>query len=84
MLVFWVGSSCNFPLNYVICIFPVYSGDSVSGDSVYSVSSDGSVSGDTSVFSVSSDGSVSSDTSCLLYTSPSPRDATLSRMPSSA
>ena len=24
------------------------------------------------------------DTSCLLYTSPSPRDATLSRMPSSA
>ena len=26
----------------------------------------------------------SNDTSCLLYTSPSPRDATLSRMPSSA
>ena len=24
------------------------------------------------------------DTACLLYTSPSPRDATLSRMPSSA
>ena len=24
------------------------------------------------------------DTTCLLYTSPSPRDATLSRMPSSA
>ena len=29
-------------------------------------------------------GLVSSVTSCLLYTSPSPRDATLSRMPSSA
>ena len=28
--------------------------------------------------------SYSIDTSCLLYTSPSPRDATLSRMPSSA
>ena len=27
---------------------------------------------------------VSADTACLLYTSPSPRDATLSRMPSSA
>ena len=27
---------------------------------------------------------MSSDYSCLLYTSPSPRDATLSRMPSSA
>ena len=27
---------------------------------------------------------VEDDTSCLLYTSPSPRDATLSRMPSSA
>ena len=27
---------------------------------------------------------IRSDTSCLLYTSPSPRDATLSRMPSSA
>ena len=29
-------------------------------------------------------GNISVDTSCLLYTSPSPRDATLSRMPSSA
>ena len=29
-------------------------------------------------------GVVEEDTSCLLYTSPSPRDATLSRMPSSA
>ena len=29
-------------------------------------------------------GSLSSSSSCLLYTSPSPRDATLSRMPSSA
>ena len=28
--------------------------------------------------------SVATDTRCLLYTSPSPRDATLSRMPSSA
>ena len=28
--------------------------------------------------------SKTSDSSCLLYTSPSPRDATLSRMPSSA
>ena len=28
--------------------------------------------------------SVSKDSFCLLYTSPSPRDATLSRMPSSA
>ena len=27
---------------------------------------------------------LSQDTACLLYTSPSPRDATLSRMPSSA
>ena len=27
---------------------------------------------------------IASDTTCLLYTSPSPRDATLSRMPSSA
>ena len=27
---------------------------------------------------------VNSDSTCLLYTSPSPRDATLSRMPSSA
>ena len=27
---------------------------------------------------------VSDDCACLLYTSPSPRDATLSRMPSSA
>ena len=27
---------------------------------------------------------VASDSACLLYTSPSPRDATLSRMPSSA
>ena len=30
------------------------------------------------------EGSVSQALSCLLYTSPSPRDATLSRMPSSA
>ena len=30
------------------------------------------------------DGSTVTLTSCLLYTSPSPRDATLSRMPSSA
>ena len=30
------------------------------------------------------DGTVKSLQSCLLYTSPSPRDATLSRMPSSA
>ena len=29
-------------------------------------------------------GSDGEDTACLLYTSPSPRDATLSRMPSSA
>ena len=29
-------------------------------------------------------GDVKSELSCLLYTSPSPRDATLSRMPSSA
>ena len=27
---------------------------------------------------------IKNDNSCLLYTSPSPRDATLSRMPSSA
>ena len=27
---------------------------------------------------------IQEDTTCLLYTSPSPRDATLSRMPSSA
>ena len=30
------------------------------------------------------DGPVAADDTCLLYTSPSPRDATLSRMPSSA
>ena len=38
------------------------------------------------VETVNSDGCVSDllDTICLLYTSPSPRDATLSRMPSSA
>ena len=30
------------------------------------------------------DGGLSSGLTCLLYTSPSPRDATLSRMPSSA
>ena len=29
-------------------------------------------------------GAVTIDNTCLLYTSPSPRDATLSRMPSSA
>ena len=34
--------------------------------------------------SSSSSGSGSGSGSCLLYTSPSPRDATLSRMPSSA
>ena len=36
------------------------------------------------VKSYSGDGTVDAYTSCLLYTSPSPRDATLSRMPSSA
>ena len=30
------------------------------------------------------DGDIPEDEACLLYTSPSPRDATLSRMPSSA
>ena len=34
------------------------------------------------LFTINNDGSYSFD--CLLYTSPSPRDATLSRMPSSA
>ena len=33
---------------------------------------------------VFNDSSVADDKACLLYTSPSPRDATLSRMPSSA
>ena len=39
-----------------------------------------SVSGQIAAYDVAID----EDTGCLLYTSPSPRDATLSRMPSSA
>ena len=34
--------------------------------------------------SIKVEGSTNMDKGCLLYTSPSPRDATLSRMPSSA
>ena len=36
------------------------------------------------IFSTPLTGSYNWDYTCLLYTSPSPRDATLSRMPSSA
>ena len=36
------------------------------------------------IFVVNEDGELLEDYDCLLYTSPSPRDATLSRMPSSA
>ena len=35
-------------------------------------------------FKINSDFKPAGDQPCLLYTSPSPRDATLSRMPSSA
>ena len=40
--------------------------------------------GDVKGMAASGDGTVGDNTICLLYTSPSPRDATLSRMPSSA
>ena len=43
------------------------------------------IASDVEIFSAQSDASLIAVTgSCLLYTSPSPRDATLSRMPSSA
>ena len=40
--------------------------------------------GESSVFRLTLDRTFRNHISCLLYTSPSPRDATLSRMPSSA
>ena len=58
--------------------------DSYSSSSDYDSSSyDSTTSAPTTAWS-SSDTSSSTDVSCLLYTSPSPRDGLLSRMPSSA
>ena len=66
-----------------ISAFTVNASDADGDTLTYSLSGD-----DSSLLSISSSGVVTFNTApdydCLLYTSPSPRDATLSRMPSSA
>ena len=54
-----------------------YNGTDWNGDGVIGSTSD-------QYIQIRNTGSIDVDISCLLYTSPSPRDATLSRMPSSA
>ena len=60
-------------------------GDWVSGSTQQSMDSQNPATGETwATFDCASKNDVNRAVSCLLYTSPSPRDATLSRMPSSA
>ena len=60
-------------------------GNEVSWDNVQAEYGIGSSNGNSGVgFSVSGESAGATLSTCLLYTSPSPRDATLSRMPSSA